>query len=43
MLTDDGMEMMDIFSFLLMSDHSMTLAEFDNQILKSPKKGVDGP
>ncbi|CDW80011.1 UNKNOWN [Stylonychia lemnae] len=43
MLTDDGMEMMDIFSFLLMSDHSMTLAEFDNQILQSPKRGVDGP
>eukprot|EP00347_Sterkiella_histriomuscorum_P013006 403366373 len=40
MLTDDGMESMDIFSFLLMSDHTMTLAEFDKQILQSPRQGM---
>lgn len=30
MMADDGMDTLDVFSFLLMSDHSMTLAEFDS-------------
>jgi hypothetical protein len=42
-LTDDGSDMMDLYSFLLMSDHSITLAEFNNQIVQSPVHGQKKP
>jgi len=29
-VNDDGSEMLDLFSFLLMSDHSITLAELND-------------
>ena len=35
---DEGQELMDLFSYFMISDHSISLAELDDQIIKSPRK-----
>lgn len=36
-IRDDGEEMLDLYSYFMMSDHSISLAELDGQLLVSPK------
>ena len=35
---DEGQELMDLFSYFMISDHSISLAELDDQIIKSPRR-----
>ena len=43
MVMDEMGNQMDLFNFLLLSDHTSTLAEYDSQILMTPRHGQTHP